>query len=120
MERQAANIIVKKALEAIKTAFAANPTLKQFSVSHGGGSIGSGRCVIKFEFLDNNYKPTSLLGGELNDQVVSMGMASAGTPIMYRGKWYKVVKPARKFYNAVDAEGKSWRVPFIGSTLAKN
>lgn len=120
MERQAANAIAKKALEAIKTAFANDPTFKQFSVSDGGGSIDSGRCVLKFEFLDNNHKPTSLLGGELTDQVVSMGMASAGTPIMYRGKRYKVVKPARKFYNAVDDNGKAWRVPFLGSTLAKN
>lgn len=120
MERQVARIVANKALEAIKAAFAADPNLKQFSVSDGGGSIGAGRCVVKFEFLDNNHKPTCLLGGELNDEIVSMGLAGAGTPIMYQGKRYKVVKVARKFYNAIDSDGKPWRVPIIGSTLARD
>ena len=120
MERKTANVIAEKALEAIKEAFAKDTGLRHLTVLDAGGSIGSGACTIKFSFVDSNAKPTSLLGGEVTDSIVSLGAAGSGTKIMFRGKRYTVVKAARKFYSAVDESGKAWRVPFVGSTLAKN
>lgn len=120
MERKTANIIAEKALEAIKEAFAKDTGLRHLTVLDAGGSVGQAACTIKFSFVDSNAKPTSVLGGEVTDNIVAMGAAGSGTKIMFRGKRYTVVKAARKFYNAVDDNGKAWRVPFAGSTLAKN
>jgi hypothetical protein len=120
MEHRTANIIVNKALEAIKTAFANDKSLKDIIVSNAGGSFTKGVCTVRLSFVDKNHAPSSIFGGEVSDEIVSLGAAGAGTKIMFRGKRYTVVKAARKYYNAIDEAGKAWRVPFENSTLAPN
>lgn len=122
MELNAAKIVAEKAIQAIKNAIANDPAISHFDCHMDGLTAyrGEERFVLKLIFLDSTKKPTSLLGGEVTDNIVALGAAGSGTKIMFRGKRYTVVKAARKFYNAVDESGKAWRIPFIGSTLAKN
>lgn len=116
--RQAATVIAKEAVNAIKEAFKNDNALKHWEVLEAGGSFDSNDFTLKIKFVDSNVKPMSLLGGEQTTDSVKMGLASAGTKIFFRGKRYTVVAAKVKNYQAIgEDDGRRWSLPFVGCSL---
>lgn len=116
MNKPTADIITKKAIQAIKDAFASDPTLAGYAVLDNGGNFTG-------TTLDMNIRITDTVAinaviGHQTDQSIAFGLALPGTKIKYNGKVYTVIDRGRKFYKATDEFGKLWRVPFQNSTLA--
>ena len=121
MEKAIARIIHDRAEAAIKAAFAAEPMMKHISVNQAGGSIGAINATLKFSFVDTTAKPqaAAVFTGERNEDSLRMGLAPAGTEVVFGGKTYKIISPRRSKYVAQELpNGKEYLIPFIGCRYA--
>lgn len=118
MNSKIANDIASKSINAIREAMKNDPMYQGYSIVNNGGSFSDNACTIKISFVNkepsNNHSNLTM-----NNDMVSMGFAPAGSKIECRGKEYTVIKASRKFYQAVDENDKVWRVPFTESKMVK-
>lgn len=121
MDRNVVKIIQDRAEQILRAGFAADPMLKHFTVTFAGGTIGGVDATLKFLFLDTSATPLPVnpLTGDHNKDI-QLGLASAGTEVVYAGKTYTIIHARQKKYLAQAKEnGKNYLIRFEGCQLVK-
>ena len=118
MDRNTARVVSERIQQIIREAATNDPILKDYTISVGGGSFDNASLRTKLNILHKNPPmPAKLVTetsvsnlGTISPQMLAMGLAPAGTPIISpRGRQGTIIEARRvKYLYVEEGTGKQW------------